>query len=69
VGGGQGGGEAVGVGEGGLRTKFGCGGGQVEVGGDFDGELGEVFDDFSGCAGAFAAPGGVIDFAPGKSIG
>ncbi len=63
--GGQGGGEAVGIGEFVVGAEFGGGAGQVEVGvDDFDGELTHVFDDFARNAGAVGAPCGIVDFAP-----
>jgi len=61
----QGGSEAVGIGESVIGAKFGGGARQVEAGfDDFDGELRNVLDDFTGDAGAVGAPSGVVDFAP-----
>jgi hypothetical protein len=63
--GGEGGGEAVGVGEFVVGAEFGGGAGQVESGVDeFDGELAYIFEDFAGDAGAVGATRGGVDFAP-----
>ena len=55
--GGPGGGEAVGIGKLLLGTEFGREAGQVEVGiNEFDGELGNLFDDLTGDTGDMGAP-------------
>jgi len=63
--GGQGGGEAVGVGEFMAAMELGCEFGEFVAGVDqFDGQLRDVGGDLAGHAGPFGAPDGIIDLAP-----
>ncbi len=62
---GEGGGEAVGVGEFVLSFEFGGEAGLFEFGGD-DGywKVGDLLDDVVGDAGTVGTPNGVVSFAP-----
>ena len=62
---GEGGGEAIGVGEFLLGFEF-CGAaGEFDVGGDYgDGKLGDLREDLAGDTRALIAPNGIVDFAP-----
>src|SRR5258707_1610508 len=62
---GKSGGKTVRVLEFVFGAEFSGATGQFQIGvDDLQGELGDVLDDFSGEAGAFGAPGGVVHFAP-----
>ena len=62
---GEGGGEAIGVGELMLGFEFGGEAGEFVIGvHKLDGKLGDVGEDFERDAGPFGAPNGIVDFAP-----